>query len=115
MIFMPRDVAGTDTVSFSSTLFYWTQFPAHSKTAGTLTAFALAMLLFPDTQRKAQAEIDQVIGFDRLPEMSDLPHLPYLNNLVQELFRWQPVLPLGTSLGLGVSSAQYLIRHYDLS
>jgi cytochrome P450 len=62
------------------------------------------MLLFPDTQRKAQAEIDQVIGSDRLPEMSDLPRLPYLNNLVQELYRWQPVLPLGNSSRLSISA-----------
>lgn len=57
--------------------------------------FMLAMLLFPDTQRKAQEEIDRVIGSDRLPEMKDLPRLPYLTNLVQELWRWQPILPLG--------------------
>lgn len=60
------------------------------------------MLLFPDTQRKAQEEIDRIVGSDRLPEMSDLPQLPYLANLVRELLRWQPVLPLGKPLIPGV-------------
>lgn len=60
-------------------------------------AFVIAMLIFPEVQDKAQAEIDQIVGHDRLPEMSDLDQLPYLKNLVQELLRWQPVLPLGTS------------------
>ncbi|KAB5588638.1 O-methylsterigmatocystin oxidoreductase [Ceratobasidium theobromae] len=57
--------------------------------------FFVAMLLYPETQRKAQEELDQIVGSERFPEMSDLPQLPYLNNLLQELFRWQPVLPLG--------------------
>ncbi|KAH7326926.1 cytochrome P450 [Rhizoctonia solani] len=66
-------------------------------TASTLSAFVLAMLLFLDTQRKAQAEIDRIVGSDRLPDIADLPSLPYLNNMVQELLRWQPVLPLGVA------------------
>ncbi|KAB5591583.1 Transcription elongation regulator 1 [Ceratobasidium theobromae] len=74
------------------------------QTANTLTVFLMAMLLFPDTQRKAQNEIDQVIGPDRLPEMSDLPRLPYLANLVQELLRWQPILPLGKKPANATSS-----------
>ncbi|KAB5588625.1 Cytochrome P450 family protein [Ceratobasidium theobromae] len=66
-------------------------------TEGSLMAFVIAMLIFPEVQDKAQAEIDQIVGHDRLPEMSDLDQLPYLKNLVQELLRWQPVLPLGVA------------------
>jgi cytochrome P450 len=52
------------------------------------------MTLHPDVQRKAQSEIDAVVG-DRLPTISDLPQLPYTEAIVKELFRCNLVLPLG--------------------
>jgi cytochrome P450 len=48
-----------------------------------------------DVLVKAQAEIDQIIGPDRLPEMNDRESLPYIECVLKELLRWQPVLPLG--------------------
>ena len=50
------------------------------------------MSLYPEAQRKAQAELDAVIGPDRLPEYSDRAALPYVNAIVKEALRWQPVL-----------------------
>lgn len=35
------------------------------------------MTLHPEVQRKAQAEIDAVIGNDRLPNFEDREDLPY--------------------------------------
>jgi cytochrome P450 len=58
------------------------------------------MTLHPDAQRKAQAELDVVIGSDSLPTLEDRSRLPYVNALVKEVFRWQPVTPLGSSLPL---------------
>ena len=58
--------------------------------------FFLAMTLYPDAQRRAQEEIDAVIGTDRLPGFADREHLPYVEALVKEVFRWNPVAPLGT-------------------
>jgi hypothetical protein len=55
----------------------------------------MAMALHPEVQKKAQAELDRVLG-GRLPEFSDKPHLPYVNALMKEAARWQPVTPLGT-------------------
>ncbi|KAF8576950.1 cytochrome P450, partial [Ramaria rubella] len=52
------------------------------------------MLLYPETQRKAQTELDSVID-GRLPEFSDRKNLPYINALCQEVLRWNPVVPLG--------------------
>ena len=49
--------------------------------------FIFAMTLFPESQRKAQEEIDTVIGSDRLPEFTDRNALPYLECLVQEVLR----------------------------
>ena len=54
------------------------------------------MALYPDAQRKAQAELDSVVGTERLPEFSDHPSIPHMNALVKELFRWHS----GTSIGL---------------
>lgn len=61
----------------------------------TLTAFALAMLQFPEVQRKAQEEIDRVVGADQLPSFEHRDDLPYINALVKECLRWWPIAPLG--------------------
>ena len=53
------------------------------------------MVLFPEAQRKAQEELDKVVGFNRLPEYEDRESLPYINALCKEVLRWQPVTPLG--------------------
>jgi cytochrome P450 len=60
-------------------------------------SFFLAMLVYPEVQSKAQAEIDRVIGRERLPEMVDMESLPYVSAVVAESLRWLPVLPMGTS------------------
>ncbi|KAJ7869991.1 cytochrome P450 [Mycena leptocephala] len=64
-------------------------------TAATLSWFFLAMALHPVIQKRAQEEIDLVVGRDRLPELLDRPRLPYLESVLLELFRWNPVGPLG--------------------
>ncbi|KAK0469197.1 cytochrome P450 [Desarmillaria tabescens] len=57
--------------------------------------FFLAMALNPDVQKKAQAEIDRVVGLNRLPVFADREHLFYVNAIVKEVLRWKPILPLG--------------------
>ena len=59
-------------------------------------SFILAMTLYPDIQKRAQAEIDQVIGNDRFPTFEDRPHLPYVEAVVKEIFRWKPLAPTST-------------------
>ena len=53
------------------------------------------MVLHPDIQRKAQKELDSVVGPDRLPKFSDRDALPYINAIVKECSRWHSVFPLG--------------------
>ncbi|KAF9236656.1 cytochrome P450 [Melanogaster broomeanus] len=53
------------------------------------------MTLYPEVQRKAQAEIDAVVGSDRLPTIQDREQLPYISALVLELLRWFVIVPLG--------------------
>lgn len=55
----------------------------------------LAMTLFPEAQKIAQAEIDAIIGLDRLPSLSDRQSLPYTEALVKEIHRWHVVSPMG--------------------
>jgi cytochrome P450 len=64
-------------------------------TVSSIRGFVLAMLLFPDVQRKAQQEIDSVVGTDRLPHFEDRDNLPYIDALIQETLRWIPVTPMG--------------------
>ena len=74
------------------------------------------MMLFPEVARKAQREIDEYFGDQqRLPDLSDREHLPYVSCILKEtyryntvllnidivlilhLFRWCPPVPLGIS------------------
>ena len=75
------------------------------------------MVCYPEAQKKAQAELDEVLN-GRLPEHSDFPSLPYVSALVKEIYRyvavcfeytllrvncvsrWNPVFPLSRSLFL---------------
>ncbi len=53
------------------------------------------MAMYPLVQKKAQQELETVLGFGRLPEFSDRPSLPYIQAIVKELLRWHSVTPLG--------------------
>ncbi|KAG0691872.1 cytochrome P450 [Suillus ampliporus] len=57
-------------------------------------AFFLAMTLYPNVQKKAQEELDSVIGTDRLPSFADRASLPYLEALFTELLRWHSPAPI---------------------
>ncbi|KAL7278452.1 LOW QUALITY PROTEIN: hypothetical protein ACG7TL_007450 [Trametes sanguinea] len=57
------------------------------QTRGALIVFMLAMTRNPDVLRKAQEEIDSVVGHDRLPDFSDRGSLPYLDAMLEELYR----------------------------
>ncbi len=54
----------------------------------------MAMCLYPEVQKKAQAELDSVLQ-GRLPEFNDRPNLPYINAVMKESMHWQQVVPLG--------------------
>lgn len=58
-----------------------------------IRTFFLTMVLYPEAQAKAQAEIDAVLP-GRLPEFSDMDSLPYVSALIKEVLRYNPVVPL---------------------
>ena len=59
-----------------------------------IIAFLHAMTKWPGVQKKAQKEIDAVVGEDRSPLWSDYDKLPYVTACVKEAMRWRPVAPL---------------------
>ncbi|KAF8333963.1 cytochrome P450 [Cantharellus anzutake] len=69
----------------------------------TFKTFLTAMMLYPEVQKKAQEELDAVLGTSskhevlRLPTFDDQDKLPYLNAVIKEVHRWHPVFPLGVS------------------
>ena len=63
------------------------------------------MTLYPDVARKAQEELDAVVGNDRLPRFSDRENLPYTNAVVLELMRWYSVTPIGKFFPLHLCTA----------
>lgn len=57
------------------------------QTIAGLECFFLAMTIHVEEQKKAQAEIDNVIGLGRLPTLRDRESLPYTNALITEVQR----------------------------
>ena len=68
-----------------------------SQTVSAMHTFILAMTLYPDIQKRAQAEIDAVVGNGRLPSFEDRENLPFVEALVKETLRWRCPAPLSTS------------------
>ncbi|KAK7052035.1 putative cytochrome P450 [Favolaschia claudopus] len=63
-------------------------------TASYLQSLILALVAYPDAQRKAQEEIDRVIGSHRMPTLNDLEEMPYIRAMILENHRWRPVAPM---------------------
>ncbi|KAJ5673715.1 hypothetical protein N7507_002842 [Penicillium longicatenatum] len=62
-------------------------------TVSAIASFFLAMAFYPEVQRKAQQELDSVVGVNTLVQFEDRAKLPYINALVKEVLRWHPVVP----------------------
>ena len=64
-------------------------------TSAVLAWWMLAMVTYPEIQKRAQAELDTVVGRTRTPTFADFQHLPYIRAMVKEALRWRPVDPVG--------------------
>ena len=71
--------AGTDT---TTTSLHWS---------------VALMAKHPDIQAKVAEEIDNVVGRDRLPQLSDRGNLPYTEAAIGEMMRYGSVAPLGVT------------------
>ena len=54
-------------------------------TASFLQTVILALVAFPEVQKKAQEEMDRVVGNDRAPTIEDVEHLPYIQAIIKEV------------------------------
>lgn len=72
-------------------------FGAGSETVATTLKWSLLyMLKYPEVQRRIQQEIDDVVGRNRLPRLSDKPKLSYTESTLLEIQRITSISPLGT-------------------
>lgn len=53
------------------------------------------MTIHPEVQKRAQEELDRVVGKDSLPSFSNQENLPYINAICLEVQRWHAVGPVG--------------------
>ena len=63
----------------------------------SIMSLFLALLLYPEVQKKAQDEIDAVTRRERFPNFEDRPRLPFVDALCKEGLRWRPATPLRAS------------------
>ncbi|PPQ72833.1 hypothetical protein CVT26_003342 [Gymnopilus dilepis] len=75
-------------------------FVKKSMTIAATSSFIYLMAIHPEVQRKAQAEIDEVVGQARLPDFDDRPKLPYIEAIYREVLRINPPVPLGLPHGV---------------
>ncbi|KAF7348383.1 hypothetical protein MSAN_01792300 [Mycena sanguinolenta] len=76
-----KDVAG---VAYSA---------AVDTTTTTLKAFIMVMAMNPQVAKKAQNELDAVVGLGFLPGFEHRSALPYCEAVLREVFRWKPAFP----------------------
>jgi cytochrome P450 len=86
-----------ETVSLRRTFGVPNRFPDILQTSSVIQIFILAMVLYPDVQARARAEIDQVVPHDRIPSIDDRTSLPYIDAVLCEVLRWNTPAPLGLS------------------
>ena len=69
------------------------------------------MMLLPEVQRKVQSEIDEVVGRERLPSLTDRSSMPYTEAVIQELTRIQPIGPLG---GPHRATEEFILKDFTI-
>ncbi|XP_020900910.1 steroid 17-alpha-hydroxylase/17,20 lyase [Exaiptasia diaphana] len=93
-----EDIQGEDDIFFTDDHLIMTindVFSAGSETVITTIRWLIACLVnFPDVQTKVQAEIDRVVGRERLPGLHDREKLHYLQAVITETHRFCTVTHL---------------------
>jgi len=81
-----QDIQGAAQVMFvGATETTWT----------TMLAFFWVMAKNPEVKRKAQQELDRVVGIGRLPDFRDRASMPYLECVLEETLRFHPAVIIG--------------------
>lgn len=64
-------------------------------TAAALGVMTMAAACYPDAQARVQSQLDEVVGYDRVPTFEDESMLPEVTAFILESYRWRPVTPGG--------------------
>ncbi|KAG6825467.1 hypothetical protein H0H92_003633 [Tricholoma furcatifolium] len=84
-------------------------------TSVSLQTFIMACIRYPDWIARAQKEIDDVVGVDRLPSFKDRASLPYIEAVVRETHRWRPAARFGVPHRTTVSDVvEYRGKQYSI-
>lgn len=91
-----RGSGGADDITEDHVLMTAAEaFGAGVETTSTTLLWTIAFLLHhPQLQERVQAELDECVGVDRPPCLSDRPHLPLLDAVLCEVMRIRPVSPI---------------------
>ena len=66
------------------------------QTAAIMQWFFAIIPAYPDIQRRAQEELDRIVGRSRLPGMEDKKDLPYCHAIIKEVRT--RILPLSSTM-----------------
>ena len=64
-----------------------TYFDVIGKTLSAIMTGLIALVMDPIIQARAQAEMDVVVGKDRLPTFADRDRMPYMQCIISETLR----------------------------
>ncbi|KAF7348392.1 Cytochrome P450 [Mycena sanguinolenta] len=64
------------------------------QTSVVLALFIMAMAINPEVMKKAQNEIDTVVGVGILPGFEHRSAMPYCEAVMREVLRWKTIIPL---------------------
>ncbi|KAG0562564.1 hypothetical protein KC19_9G156400 [Ceratodon purpureus] len=89
----PKETHKIDMNNIKSTIL--NMFAGGTDTSTVTMEWAMSELLKnPPIMKKLKAELDAVVGKDRLVQETDVPNLKYLQAVIKETFRLHPVGPL---------------------
>lgn len=70
-------------------------FAGSDSTAITISWAILYLCMFPDVQKKLQAEVIQITGNSRKVSIQDRPQMPYAQAVMDEILRYSSIAPIG--------------------
>lgn len=71
---------------------------SRGQTTASVNTFIMTMMIYPEIQKKAQAELDALLNGERLPTLDDRDALPYLTAILKEVLRSVSCCVLGNLL-----------------
>jgi cytochrome P450 len=67
-------------------------------TSNFLTWLLIYMINYPEMQQRAQDELDQVVGKDNLPTLSQKDQLNYVQAVIYEVLRHSNIAPFSSTV-----------------